>query len=72
MTTGQTISIISAVIVSAFVVSLSVIMNTPTVAGIPKRENDQMNVKDGDQQSDNKVNTQKFNLKDIINSLTKN
>lgn len=71
MTTGQTISIISAVIVSAIVVSLSVIMNTPTTAGIPKREGDQGNVENGVQEKV-KVNTQKFNLKDIINSLTKN
>lgn len=65
MTTGQTISIVSAVIVSAAMVSVSVIMNTPTTPSVPS--GDTGNVKDGKPAS--RTETRKWNLKQIIESI---
>lgn len=71
MTPAQVISIVVAVLVSAVIVSASLIMNMPKTINNGQESNDQQNVDNGvvKRESQNKT-SQKFSLRDIITSIT--
>lgn len=67
MTTGQIISIIVSVILTAIIVTFSIVSNKPKIVN----DND-LDVHDGGTKTRDDVSEETFSLQDIIKSVTNN